>query len=332
MPDSTARYDGPVVDAHHHLWELGSGRYPWLRPDVLVPHRYGDYSAVKHDYLPADLLRDAVGQHLVATVTMEAEWDPADPVGETEYLDGLAQTTGLPGAMAAQARLDAADVAEVLAAQAAHPAVRSIRHKPGGPSSVAETGSGTRTRMSDPRWRDGYALLASHGLHFELQTPWWNLPEAAVLAADHPDTLVIVNHAGVVLDHHPSTLSGWRTAMAELAQLPNVVVKASGLCVEGVGWDLEVNRGIVLALVELFGADRVLFGSNFPVDGMFTTYAGLLDGLRTILAECSPAEQRAVFHDTADRVYRPAPIPAPGPGLAPTPIPVSVPTAGEATA
>ncbi|OIH96681.1 MULTISPECIES: amidohydrolase [unclassified Curtobacterium] len=306
MPDPG--YRGPVIDAHHHLWDLSDDRYPWLRPDVLVPHRYGDYTAVKHDYRPEDLLRDAAGQHLVATVTMEAEWDPEDPVGETRFLERTASASGVPGAMAAQARLDAEDVAEVLAEQASHPSVRSIRHKPGGPARLEQVGSG-RTRMSDPRWRAGYALLATHGLHFELQTPWWNLYEAAELAADHPETLVVVNHAGVLLDHRSETVAGWRDAVTTVAQLPNVVVKASGLCTEDDGWDPVANREVVGTLVSTFGADRVMFGSNFPVDGMFTTYAAMLDGLRSILADLPDADQRAVFHDTADRVYRPARIP-----------------------
>lgn len=305
MPDRG--YRGPVIDTHHHLWSLVGDRYPWLRADVLVPHRYGDYSSIKHDYGPDDLIRDAADQHLVATVTMEAEWDPSDPVGETEYLSGVAAATGVPGAMAAQARLDADDVAGVLAAQASHPSVRSIRHKPGGPARLEQVGSG-RTLMSDPRWRAGYAMLADHGLHFELQTPWWNLHEAGQLAVDHPETLIVVNHAGVLLDHRPPTIAGWRAAVRELADLSNVVVKASGLCTAEDGWDPVVNRDVVRTLVEAYGADRVMFGSNFPVDGMFTTYAAMLADLRLFLDDLPAADQRAVFHDTADRVYRPARI------------------------
>ena len=315
MPDTQddrGRYAGPVVDAHHHLWQPGDGRYPWLEPGVLVPHRYGDYSAAKHDYLPEDLLRDAADQHLVATVTMEAEWDPADPVAETRWLAGLAEPGGaqggVPGAMAVQARLDADDLDAVLTAQTAFRGVRSVRHKPGGPTSPAAAAAGERTLMSDPRWRTGYALLAEHGLHFELQTDWWNLHEASSLAADHPDTLVVINHAGVLRDHREATVHGWRAAMTAVSRLPNVVVKASGLCTEADGWDPVVNHDVLGTLLDLFGADRVMFGSNFPVDGIFTTYAGLVDGFREALADRTPAEQRAVFHDTAIRVYNPRTI------------------------
>ncbi|WP_240555766.1 amidohydrolase family protein [Plantibacter flavus] len=309
MPESSglaaARYAGPVIDAHHHVWDLERNRYPWLLPDVLVPHRYGDYNAVKRSYLPADYRRDTAGLGVVSSVYMEAEWNPADPLGETRYVEELSAEGGVPGAMAAQAWLDAPTAAEVVAAQAASPIVRSVRHKPGGPATADEARLGGRTLLSDPLWRRGYAALATHGLHFELQTPWWNLHEAADLAAEVPETLIVVNHAGVLLDREPATVAGWREAMAGLAAHANVVVKASGLCVAGVPWSSELVREPVLTLVELFGADRVMFGSNFPVDGMFTDYAGLLDAYLDATASLSAAQQRAIFHDTADRVYAP---------------------------
>lgn len=299
------RYAGPVVDAHHHVWDLERNRYPWLLPEVLVPHRYGDYSAIKQSYLPADYRRDTVGLGVVASVYMEAEWDPTDPLGETEYIEGLAASTGVPGAMVAQVWLDAPDAVEVVAAQAAHPLVRSVRHKPGGPATVDQARAGGRTLMSDRAWRRGYTALASHGLHFELQTPWWNLHEASDLAADVPETTIVVNHAGVLLDREPDTVAGWREAMAGLAAHANVVVKASGLCVAGTSWSTGLVREPLLTLVELFGADRVMFGSNFPVDGMFTDYAGLLDAYLESTETLAAEEQSAIFQGTADRIYAP---------------------------
>ncbi|TQL46968.1 putative TIM-barrel fold metal-dependent hydrolase [Homoserinimonas aerilata] len=310
MPETDAAaagYDGPVIDAHHHVWDLRRNLHPWLTPEGKVAHRYGDYSAIKHDYLAADFLDDIEGTPVEASVYMEAEWDPSDPLGEVEYIREISATTGVPGAMAAQAWLNAPDLAEVLSSYAATGIVRSVRHKPGGPATLAAVGS-ERTLMSDDAWRAGYALLEEHGMHFELQTPWWNLPEAVELAKDFPATTLVINHSGVLLDREPETLAGWRAAIDAAAALPNVVIKASGLCVEGVPWSVDLNARVVLDMVAAFGAERVMFGSNFPVDGMFTTYRGLLDGYREITSVLSASEQRAFFHDTAARVYRPTPI------------------------
>lgn len=302
MPET---YAGPVIDAHHHVWDLERNLYPWLTPEGAVPHRYGDYSAIKRTYRAEDYLADAAGTGVVASVYMEAEWDPADPLGETRYVHDVARRTGVPGAMAAQAWLDAPDAAELLAAQAAHPLVRSVRHKPGGPASPDAARAGERSLMSDDRWREGYAALGPLGLHFELQTPWWNLAEAKALALDFPGTTLVVNHSGVLADREPGTVAAWRAALADVARAPNVVLKASGLCVAGRGWESLGNEGLIREMVEIFGPERVMFGSNFPVDGMFVGYRRLLETYREALAPLPEEAQRAVLHDTAERVYRP---------------------------
>lgn len=293
-------YDGPIIDTHQHFWDLTANCYPWLTGDVLVPHRYGDYSAIKHDYLPADYLRDSAGRNVIGSVYVEAEWTPDDPVGETRYVTQLADATGRPNAMVAQAWLNRADIDDVLAAQAGFALVRSVRHKPGNPDAAG------RTLMSDGAWRDGYARLARHGLHFELQAPWQQLAEAATLARDFPDTQLVVNHAGVPGDRSAATLRGWSDSLAALARYPNVVVKVSGLCVAGEPWSVEANQPVLDALRNSFGAERLMFGSNFPVDGLFLSLAGLIDGFRQLVAGWAPTEQHAFFNDTAVRVYRPA--------------------------
>ncbi len=301
-------YDGPIVDAHHHVWDLSLGRHPWLAPEGRVAHRYGDYEPIKHDYLPAHYRRDIAGTGIVASVYMEAEWTPGDGLAEVAVVERYREETGVPGAMVAQAWLDAPDAEEQLTARAAVPAVKSVRHKPGGATSPAEAKAGVRSLLSDEAWRRGYALLADHGLHFDLQTPWWNLGEARRLADDFPSTTLVIDHAGVLASRDAETVAAWRAALAHVADAPNVVIKASGLCVAGTPWTVDANRGPILDLVDVFGADRVMFGSNFPVDGMFVTLPDLVDGYREILAVLDPAAQRAVFHDTAQRVYAPQPL------------------------
>src|SRR5690606_28365718 len=140
---------------------------------------------IKRRYFPADYFADAAGQNVVETVYVEAEWEPGDPVGETRFIHELAAREGVPNAMVAQAWLHHDDAADVIAAQAAFALVRSVRHRPGGPATREEVGT-ARTLMSDERWRRGYEALQRHGLHCDLQTPWWNLPEAARLARDFP--------------------------------------------------------------------------------------------------------------------------------------------------
>ena len=78
-----------IVDAHQHFWDVARNYYPWLRDEPMIPFRYGDYSAIRKNYLPPDYRKDANGYEVVGSVYVEAEWDPKDPVAEMDYIDGL---------------------------------------------------------------------------------------------------------------------------------------------------------------------------------------------------------------------------------------------------
>jgi predicted TIM-barrel fold metal-dependent hydrolase len=299
-------WDGPIVDAHQHFWDPAVNNHPWLAPNAQIPFRYGDYSAIKRRYLPDTYRQDAAGHNVVQTVYVETEWDPTDPIGETRYASGIAARFGVPNAVVAQAWLHRPDVRAVLAEQAAFPLVRSVRHKPEGATRAEQAGA-SRTLMSDPTWRDGFALLAKHGLAFDLQTPWWHLDEAVDLARDFPNTMIILNHAGLPSRRDADSLNAWRAAVARFAACPNTVVKLSGLGVPGERWTPEGNGWIVRTAITLFGAERTMFGSNFPVDSLCATFTEIINGFKAILAPLPCVEQQAFFCDTARRVYRLAP-------------------------
>ena len=232
----------------------------------MIPFRYGDYGALRRSYLPEDYFRDAAGHDVVGTVYVETEWDPRDPVGETRWLQEIIAASGFPTAIVAGARLDDPEVEAVLAGHAEFARVRGIRHKPRAAASPAEVRIGAPGSMGDPAWRRGYALLEKYGLSFDLQTPWWHLAEAAELARDFPQTQIILNHTGLPADRSADGLAGWRNAMQTLAAEPNVAVKISGLGQPGRPWTVEANGPVVRDTIAIFGVDRCMFASNFPVD------------------------------------------------------------------
>jgi len=298
------RFDEPFIDAHQHFWDLGKNPYPWLQDPEPIRFRYGDYSALKRNYLPADLARDTAGFAPVKTVHIEAEWNRAAPVDETKWLSALASETGRPSACVAHAALDHADVREVLAAHAAYPLVRGIRHKPVTAASPAEAKRGLPGSMDDPRWRAGFALLSQHGFSFDLQAPWWNLDQAADLAVDFPHTTIIINHTGLPADRSAEGLTGWRQAMDRAARRSNVVIKISGLGQRDRRWTQDANVPIIWDTIAIFGADRCMFASNFPVDSLVASYEVLLAGFLAAIAGRSDADRRKLLHDNAQRVYR----------------------------
>jgi predicted TIM-barrel fold metal-dependent hydrolase len=275
-----------LVDAHQHFWDPGVNYYPWLNDEPPIPFRYGDYRAIRRRYLPPDYLRDAAGWLVEKTVYVETEWDPKDPLGEMRYVDELRRKHGFPTVAVAQAWLHHDDAPELIEKQASYPFVRSVRHKP--PPGA----------MLDPKWRAGYAALARNGLRFDLQTPWSNLDDAARLAADFPDTQIILNHTGLPADRSAEGIAGWKRAMKTFAACPNTAVKISGLGQAGLPWTVEANRPIVLATIEIFGVERCMFASNFPVDSLCGSFATIVDGFREIAGE-----NKGLFHDNAIRIY-----------------------------
>ena len=157
--------------------------------------------------------------------------------------------------------------------------------------------------MRDARWRAGYARLALHGLRFDLQAPWTELGDAAALCRAFPDTALVLNHTGLPADRGAQSLAGWKRALRKLAACPNAAIKISGLGVPGSHWSAALNREIVLSAIDIFGVSRAMFASNFPVDGLCATFDEIYSGFREIAASLSPAEQRALFHDNALRIY-----------------------------
>lgn len=295
----------PIIDAHHHLWDLSLGAQEWLCRQPLAHFRYGDYGAIRRDFLLADYARVTDGQNVVASVTMEAEWDEHRLVEETRWTAHLHEREPrFPAAHVARTYLHLPNAAEELAKQAACPLVRGIRHKPAAASAPGHVERGAPAGMTDPAWRRGYARLAPNGLHFELQAPWWHADELLDLVAAFPETPVVINHAFLPADRGPEALAGWRQAIRRAASAPQISMKISGIGLAGRPWSLADNRPIIHDLVDAFGPTRCMVASNFPVDGLCGSFATIFDGYREATADLSRSEQLQLFHDNAIRIYR----------------------------
>lgn len=298
--------DLPIIDAHHHIWDLQLNYHPWLADEPPAPFRYGDNRALRRQYLPTDYRIDSAGKNIVASVYMEAEHDPRDLLRETRWVHKIASQDGLPQAMAGAAFFDRSDAKELIRAQASFPLVRSLRDKPTAVTNPSEYDPQHRLpgSMQCPVWREGYRHLSDNDLHFELQTAWWHLPDAHELAFEFPQTLIVLNHVGLPADRSKTGLAGWRTAMARLSEAPNVRVKLSGFCVPGHRWTPELQGWIVLETIRLFGSSRCMWASNFPVDGLVSSFAEILDGMLAITTSLSLQERLDIFHNTAAETYR----------------------------
>ena len=294
-----------VVDPHIHLWDMKTHHYPWLaNPGVSF---VGDARELKHDYLLADLLREAGEIEILKVVHVEANHDPADPVEETRWLQGLAneaESRGMPNGIVAGVDLSAPNAAQGLEGHAAFANTRGIRQILNVHENKLFDYIG-RHLMRDSVWRENFALLRRYDMSFDMQIYPSQMDEAVALAQAHADTQFIINHAGMFVDR--SSVAGyraWRDGMRKLAGCPNVTVKLSGFAMFDHQWTVESLRPYVLETIDTFGVERAMFASNFPVDRLFGSYEDLWQAYASIVADASVAEKDALFRRNAERVYR----------------------------
>lgn len=294
-----------LVDAHHHLWNLDRNPYPWLSNRPETHFFLGNYDALKRNYLPADYRRDASRHNVLATVHCEAEWDRNDQVGETRWLESIHRAEGLlPAAIVAHAWFHTGNAAEVLARQAAFPLVRAIRSKPVTSLSPHTMTPGAPGTMQDPKWLEGFARLEQHGLSWDLRVPYWHLAEAAQVAAAFPRTPIVLNHTGFPWDRSASGLQAWQQAMETIARQPNVHLKVSEFGLKDRPWDYESNCEVVLTAITIFGIERCMFASNFPVAGLRIDYDTLVKSVSRMLEGFSDRDRQRFFVGNAARFYR----------------------------
>ncbi|MBA2576186.1 MAG: amidohydrolase family protein [Euzebyaceae bacterium] len=282
------------VDTHHHLWDLGRFHYDWLSGEGWPGHTalLGDYSSIRRDYLVEELLAEFATANVVKSVHVEAAYAGPDPVEETEWLQQVAEEHGFPHALVVFCDIEAEDADAQLDRHCACDNVRGVRIR-AHPDDV-----------TDPAFRTAFAALGRRNLSYEQNASPGNLVSGRDLARDFPNTQIILGHTGFPLERTDEYFQRWRTEMAELAEAPNVAVKISGLGMVDNAWTVDSIRPWVLSTVEIFGVDRCMFGTNWPVDKLFSTYADLVAAYAEIIADFSRDEQEQLFSRNAERYYR----------------------------
>lgn len=291
----------PFVDPHVHLWDLSHIRYPWLSPPFGEDGPNGSVEAIARDYGLDAYLGDAAGWDVRGIVHIDAGAHPADALRETEWLQAMADDRGMPNGIVAFAALESPDVEALLAAHCAHPNVRGIRHIVNWhPDPRFSYTPADITTSAD--WQLGFGLLGKLHLSFDLQAYPGQFAALAGLIARHPDTQVILDHAGMAV--LGAGLNEWRRGMAALAELPNVAAKISGMGFAQRPWTPEFAREYVLETIDIFGIDRAMFASNFPTDKLFGSFEAHLSVYDAITAGFSADERLALFAGNANRLYR----------------------------
>jgi predicted TIM-barrel fold metal-dependent hydrolase len=271
----------------------------------MQPRIFGPYEPIRRDYPIEEYLADCAGTGLVASVYCQTNWPPKGECTEVEWVDAEARKSGgvLQG-MTAYCNLLSEDAPEMLAAEAkASKLMRGIRMQLHWHENPLYRFAPRPDLMNEPLFRRNLAKLQDYGWVFEVQVFTSQMKDAARLIADFPQIDFVLLHAGMPEDLSASGRSAWCDGMQRLAQSPNLYVKLSGLGTFIHRVDQAHIADIALPTIEMFGAGRCVFGSNFPIEKLWSSYANLVNAYRGALAALSAEDQARVFHGTAQGLY-----------------------------
>ncbi|MBE7734586.1 amidohydrolase family protein [Devosia faecipullorum] len=283
-----------VVDPHVHLWDLRTGLYPHFE----IPGPGGLDPSICRNYLLDEYLAEGDDDvQVVGAVHVEAF--PTSPLGEAHMIQAVAAKGALPLVLVSNADLRASDLDQKLDLLGSVPVLRGIRQIINGPAANQSLG------LEDDRaFLQGLRTLGQQELSFDLQLWPAQMERAAALAAASPETMFVINHAGLWNQTTRTGWSQWRTGLRKLASRDNVKIKISGLGMFDPGWTVQGIAPIVFDILEAFGTRRTMFASNFPVDKVHSRFTTIWRAFDTLTEDLSTDERDNLFRLNAIETYR----------------------------
>jgi L-fuconolactonase len=273
-----------MIDSHQHFWQVGRFDYPWLSRDLGVLYR---------DYLPHDLGPILQQNDVTQTVLVQA----SNSVDESRWLLDLADTNTFIAGVVGWVDLTSGAIGTQLDELCANPKFKGVRH-------LVES-EPRDDWIVQPAVLSGLHELSTRGLSYDLLVHTRHLKHVPTVAENCPDLALVIDH----LAKPPiarGAIKEWSAALAPIARYRNIHCKLSGLVTEANwdSWQLDDLRPFVDCALELFGADRMMFGSDYPVCLLAASYDRVLDAFQQLLKELSDADRDKIFSTNATRFYR----------------------------
>lgn len=291
----------PIVDSHFHIWRQED--LPWLTGPT-VDRIFGPYGSICRDYPVEEYLHDQEHAGVAKSVYVQANWPAEHYERETRWIHEVAEKSGWPHGMVAYAHLTEGDVRPQLDLLARYSLVRGVRQQLHWHAKPAFRFAPVPDQITTDTFNRNFERLKDYGFSFDLQLFPAQLADGAKFVSQHPKTAFILVHAGMLEDTTEQGVEEWEAGLTALAKSPNVFVKLSGL-----GTFIHRNDPAHIAFVvgrclAIFGANRCMFGSNFPIEKIWTEHPPLMHAYLDALAGLSFEQQDAVLRGTATRVYR----------------------------
>jgi predicted TIM-barrel fold metal-dependent hydrolase len=282
------------VDTHFHLHDMKHPtlRYGWLEPEAVHGFLPDTDPLKAQRYRIKDYLAEIRFANVPKAIHVQAAVNTPDPVDETRCLQAFADETGYPQGIVAECHLARSDAGAVLDRHLEFANVRGIRN------------FGEGNYLVDPAWRRGFAELEARNLVYCLDTRVERADDVLDVARTFPGILICVDHCAIPMGRDVASFKAWRRAMDTMAKAPNVIMKISGLGMTDPLWTVESIRPYVLGSIEAFGTDRAVFGTNWPVDRMFSSYPDVINAYAGIISGFPRLEQVKMFSGNAERIFR----------------------------
>ncbi|MGH6762713.1 MAG: amidohydrolase family protein [Phyllobacterium sp.] len=290
-----------IVDAHHHIWRKKD--LPWLG-GPMQPRIFGAYEEIRRDYPIEEYLEDISTRNVVRSVYVQANWARDRFEDEVAWVQSVADRSGWPHGIVGYCDLSVADARPALDRLKAYPLMRGIRQQLHWHENPLYRFAAGPDLARDANVVRNVGYLADYGWSFDLQVFAGQMEGAAELAAACPDVTFILQHAGMPEDLSRDGYAYWQEQLRALARQPSVMCKLSAF-----GTFIHRNETghisrILHDALAVFGAQRCLFGSNFPIEKIWTDYGPLVDSFQIAASDLDEATRQAIFHDNAVRIYR----------------------------
>ncbi|WP_395090798.1 amidohydrolase family protein [Armatimonas sp.] len=278
----------PIIDTHQHLWDFTKFQPPWLKSEPKLNH-----SMTLTDYAKA-----TVGLNVVKTVYMEVDVALKEQLAEARYIEALCaghQTVMAAGVVSCRPALPG--FADYVKKFAKSPYLKGVRQ-------VLQVPDAPRGLCLQPTYVKNIQLLGELGLSFDICIRPTELSDAAKLVDKCPKTRFVLDHCGNGMAANPNQAQ-WAKDMKELAKRPNIVCKVSGI-IKTVKPGMSATKAltpVVLPTIEAFGIDRVMFGGDWPVCNLTSSFRGWVETLNEIVKALPNDDKHKLFHENAKRFY-----------------------------
>lgn len=290
-----------IFDAHHHFWDLKNiKKYSFLSNPSLDTHM-GKYEKIIQNYLYKDLKRDYFEYNLLGSIHVEAGWQENKSIEEVMWLYKLRKKTGFPAAVVAYGNLEDKKCYKFLLNLKKYNFVKGIRMRLGqNIFNLKEKDN----KIYNNKWLNGFKLLEEFNYSFEMQSPPQISKDVFNLAKKNENINIVISHTGFPLFKTKYDELSWKKSLKLLSQLPNVYLKISGIPMMDHNWNFNSLRSKILFAIDTFTPDKVMFGSNFPVDKLYSSAKKHLSSHIKVFKEYSNNEFNKIIKNNTKRFYK----------------------------